>query len=128
MEAPQHPARPFILEERYDRLRREEFIGEIERTPARLREAISGLSGAQLDTRYRNWTIRQIAHHIADSHINSYVRFRLALTEDRPTIKPYEEGQWVMLEDARTGDPKPLVDAPRRPPCTLGRIAALDVR
>lgn len=84
MEAPQHPARPFILEERYDRLRREEFIGEIERTPARLREAISGLSGAQLDTRYRNWTIRQIAHHIADSHINSYVRFRLALTEAPP--------------------------------------------
>lgn len=107
MDSPQYPAGPFTLEKGYDRSRRDEFIAELERAPARLRNAISRLSEAQLETRYRNWTIRQIAHHLTDSHINSYVRVRLALTEDHPTIKPYDEGRWVMLEDARTGDLEP---------------------
>jgi hypothetical protein len=71
--------------------------------PARLREVVTGLSDDQLDTPYRpgGWTVRQLVHHLADSHINSYVRFRLALTEDEPTIKPYNEGLWAELEDAR---------------------------
>jgi uncharacterized damage-inducible protein DinB len=107
IESPQYPAGPFVPEQGYGRARREEFIKEIERAPEKLRKAILGLSDTQLDTRYRNWTIRQIAHHLVDSHINSYVRFRLALTEDRPTIKPYDEARWVMLEDARAGDLKP---------------------
>jgi len=72
--------------------------------PDRLKEAVSGLGDAQLDTPYRDggWTIRQVVHHVADSHANAYVRFRLALTEDWPTIKPYEEAAWAELADART--------------------------
>jgi hypothetical protein len=80
------------------------FIDHIAATPARMREAIAGLSDTQLDTPYRpgGWTVRQLAHHVPDSHINSYMRFRLALTEDDPVIKPYEEALWAELPDART--------------------------
>ncbi len=79
------------------------FIDQIAETPARLRGAITGLSEAQLDTPYRpgGWTVRQLAHHVPDSHINSYTRFRLALTEEEPVIKPYEEARWAELPDAR---------------------------
>ncbi len=72
--------------------------------PSALREAVAGLDDPQLDTPYREggWTVRQLVHHVADSHINAYVRMRLALTEDWPTIKPYEEAEWAKLEDART--------------------------
>jgi len=104
MEAPQHPAGAFAPEEDYGPRRRGEFIAAIEAAPAALREAVAGLSARQLDTRYRNLTVRQIVHHVADSHVNSYVRFKLALTEDRPTIKPYDEGRWAALADSRTGD------------------------
>jgi len=71
--------------------------------PVRLRAAVAGLSEPQLDTPYRDggWTVRQVVHHIADSHANSYVRFKLALTEDSPTIKPYDEGAWARLPDSR---------------------------
>ena len=62
---------------------------------------MSGLADGQLDTTYRSWTIRQIAHHLADSHLNSYVRFKLALTEERPVIKPYDESRWSTLVDAQ---------------------------
>jgi uncharacterized damage-inducible protein DinB len=84
-----------------DRVR---FINDIEQLPARLREAIAGLSPAQLDTPYREggWTARQVIHHLADSHINSFVRFKLALTENAPTIKPYNEAAWAETADART--------------------------
>jgi hypothetical protein len=80
------------------------FIDQIAATPARMREAVAGLSDTQLDTPYRpgGWTVRQLAHHVPDSHINSYMRFRLALTEDDPVIKPYEEARWAELPDART--------------------------
>jgi hypothetical protein len=80
------------------------FIDQIAETPARLRAAIAGLADAQLDTPYRpgGWTVRQVAHHVPDSHINSYTRFRLALTEDEPVIKPYEESRWAELADARS--------------------------
>lgn len=101
MEAPQNPAGPFEPEEDYALERRAAFITVLEDAPAALREAVRDLSGSRLETRYRNWTIRQIVHHLADSHVNSYVRFKLALTEDHPTIKPYDEGRWVLLEDAR---------------------------
>src|SRR6476469_7981977 len=71
--------------------------------PARLRTAVKGLNDEQLDTPYRpgGWTVRQLVHHVADSHINAYTRFRFALTEDNPTIKPYEESVWAELPDAR---------------------------
>jgi hypothetical protein len=79
------------------------YIDQIAETPARMRAAVAGLDDAKLDTPYRagGWTVRQLAHHVPDSHINSYVRFRLALTEDEPVIKPYEEARWAELADAR---------------------------
>jgi hypothetical protein len=104
MSPPQYPAGPPQPEEHYGPQRRGELIAVIEAAPAVLRRAVAGLSEGQLDTRYRNWTVRQIVHHLADSHVHSYVRFKWALTEERPTIKPYNEGHWVALEDARAGD------------------------
>jgi hypothetical protein len=104
MEAPQNPAGVFTPEEDYGPERQEEFIKVIETAPAALRDAVAGLSPSQLDTLYRNWSIRQIVHHLADSHVNSYIRFKWTLTEDSPTIKAYDEGRWSALEDARTGD------------------------
>ncbi|MBU5210730.1 YfiT family bacillithiol transferase [Heyndrickxia sp. FSL K6-6286] len=80
----------------------EQWIKEIEELPTRLTEAVEGLNDVQLDTAYRSegWTIRQVVHHIADSHLNSYTRFKLALTENNPTIKLYEEGKWAELPDS----------------------------
>lgn len=77
-------------------------IATLRQLPDRLRAAVRGLSDAQLDTPYREggWTVRQLVHHIADSHINSYVRFKLALTEDWPTVKPYDEAGWARLSDS----------------------------
>jgi hypothetical protein len=81
------------------------LIDEIAAAPAALREAVRGLTAAQLDTPYREggWTVRQVAHHVPDSHMNAYVRFKLALTEDAPVIKPYDEARWATLPDARGG-------------------------
>ena len=104
MEPPQNPAGAFVPEEGYGPQRRAEFIADLAAAPRALRQAVAGLSDEQLDTRYRNWTIRQIVHHLADSHVNSYIRFKWALTEDMPTIKAYDEGRWAALADARTGD------------------------
>jgi uncharacterized damage-inducible protein DinB len=104
MEAPQNPAGSFAPEENYGPQRRDELIEVIATTPTALRSAVAGLSEDQLDTRYRNWTIRQIVHHLADSHVHSYIRFKWALTEELPTIKAYDEGHWAALEDSRTGD------------------------
>jgi uncharacterized damage-inducible protein DinB len=83
---------------------REAFISQIAEAPARLREAVAGLAPERLETPYRpgGWTVRQVVHHVPDSHLNSYVRFRLALTEEEPVIKPYEEDRWAELDDART--------------------------
>jgi len=77
---------------------------DIEQTPARLRAAVRGLNDHQLDTPYREggWTVRQVVHHVPDSHMNSYVRFKLALTEDEPTICPYMENLWAELPEARS--------------------------
>ena len=84
--------------------RRREMIAQIEETPARLREAVKGLSPEQIETPYREggWTVRQLVHHVADSHLNAYVRFKLAFTEDQPTIKPYEQDRWAETVDGRT--------------------------
>lgn len=83
------------------------WMNEIAALPKRLGEALAGLTASELDSPYRpeGWTIRQVVHHIADSHMNAFIRFRLALTEDNPTIKPYAEAAWSELPDARTGDP-----------------------
>jgi uncharacterized damage-inducible protein DinB len=77
-------------------------IAEIAAAPAELRAAVNGLSDEQLETPYRpgGWTVRQVIHHVADSHMNSYMRFRFALTEPEPTIKAYDENVWAQLPDA----------------------------
>ena len=77
-------------------------VETIAATPAALRAALQGLNESQLDTPYRpgGWTVRQLAHHVPDSHINAYVRFKLALTEDAPLVKPYDEAAWARLEDS----------------------------
>lgn len=82
---------------------RAEQLATLRELPGKLREAVAGLSEAQLDTPYREggWTVRQVVHHIADSHANSYIRVKLALTEDDPTIKAYDEGAWAKLPDSR---------------------------
>ena len=96
------------------------YINEIERLPYDLRESVSGLTDAQLDTPYREdgWTIRQVVHHLFDSHVNSYTRLKFALTEDHPTIKPYDEAIWAELPDAKH-DPVDL---------SLGLLEALHLK
>ena len=78
-------------------------IDEIAAAPGRMRKAIEGLNAEQFETPYRDggWTVRQVVHHVPDSHLNSYIRFKLALTENEPTIKPYDEAKWAELIDAR---------------------------
>jgi uncharacterized damage-inducible protein DinB len=91
------PAGPHTRDER------RVLIEQIAATPARMREAVAGLSDAQLDTPYRDggWTVRQVVHHVPDSHMNAYTREKLALTEDEPTIKPYDEAAWAKMSDVR---------------------------
>src|ERR1700726_2229522 len=86
-----------------DPSKRAEWIRVIAMTPRNVRNAVAGLNASQLDTRYRDgrWTVRQVVHHFADDHLNSYVRFKLALTEDGPRIKGYSEALWAELPDAR---------------------------
>jgi DinB superfamily len=82
---------------------KQKHLADIEQTPANLRKAVQGLSAQQLDTPYRpeGWTVRQLVHHVPDSHLNAYIRFKLALTEDEPTIKPYAEDRWAQLADTQ---------------------------
>jgi uncharacterized damage-inducible protein DinB len=84
---------------------RKRMIAVIAETPAKMRAAVAGLDEKQLDTPYRHggWTVRQVVHHVADSHMNAYIRFRFGLTEPDPAIKPYDEARWATLFDARTG-------------------------
>ena len=81
-------------------------IREITEAPAALRAAIAGLSEDQLNTPYRpeGWTVRQVVHHLPDSHLNAYIRFKLTVTETEPTVKPYAEALWAELIDGRTAD------------------------
>lgn len=101
---PRYPLGPFTFEGTATPADRRERIARIEAAPARLRAAVAGLGDEQLATPYREggWTVRQVVHHVPDSHLNAVARFRLALTEDRPTIKPYDESAWAELPDARS--------------------------
>lgn len=83
---------------------RRSAIDSIANTPATFRRAVRGLDAQQLDTPYRpdGWTVRQVVHHLPDSHMNALIRFKLALTEDTPTVKPYNEAEWARLEDVRS--------------------------
>jgi len=97
---------PIGKPERQDKLteaQRSEFIQAIAEAPARLRAAVAGLNQQQLDTPYRpgGWTVRQVVHHLPDSHMNAFTRFKLALTENHPTIKTYEESEFAKLADAK---------------------------
>jgi uncharacterized damage-inducible protein DinB len=84
-------------------VQRRAFITAIAEAPSKLKSAVSPLNEGQLDTPYRpgGWTVRQVVHHLPDSHMNSFIRFKLALTEDEPTIKPYNEARWAELADAK---------------------------
>jgi DinB family protein len=98
-----YPAGKFSLDPAPDAGKRRTWIRAIADVPASLRSAVDGLSEAQLDTPYRpgGWTVRQLVHHVPDSHLNAYIRLKLALTEDSPTIRPYDEAAWATLADSR---------------------------
>jgi len=100
---PRYPIGRFRYERPLTAAERKQAIASMEQMPAKLRAALKGLRPKQLDTPYREggWTVRQVAHHIADSHLNGYTRLKLALTEDEPTIKPYDENEWAKLADTR---------------------------
>ncbi|MBO0912501.1 MAG: bacillithiol transferase BstA [Acidobacteria bacterium] len=104
MSDPRFPIGKFHYAGAPEEQERAKFITEIEETAAAMRAAVDGLSSPQLDTPYRDggWTIRQVVHHVPDSHMNAYVRFKLALTEDEPTIKPYAEDRWARLRDSES--------------------------
>jgi hypothetical protein len=82
---------------------RRALIGIIAEAPQHMRDAVSGLNDHQLDTPYRDggWTVRQVVHHVPDSHMNAFIRLKFALTENEPTIKPYDEAEWAKLADVR---------------------------
>jgi len=100
---PRYPIGPFTMPQEVTPARRRQAIDEIASTPTKLRAAVKGLNDAQLDTPYREggWTVRQVVHHVPDSHMNAYIRLRLALTEEKPTIRPYEEARWAELADSK---------------------------
>ena len=104
-----YPVGKFHRPETLSAEERRASIDTIADAPARLRAAIAGLDAAQLDTPYRpgGWTVRQVVHHVPDSHMNAYVRFKLAATEDEPTIKTYEEARWAELADAKSAPIEP---------------------
>ena len=112
MQDPRFPIGPFEAPRDITPETRDGWIEAIACLPEELTGAVAGLSDAQLDTRYRDggWTVRQVVHHLADSHINSHARFRFALTEERPTIKPYPEDQWAELADAKGAPVEPSLE------------------
>jgi hypothetical protein len=99
---PRYPVGRFAWPETISRAELDAAVAEIAALPERLRAAVKGLSAEQLDTPYREggWTVRQVVHHVPDSHLNSYFRFKLALTESEPIIKPYDEAAWAQLADS----------------------------
>lgn len=101
---PRYPIGKFHFDEPQNEEQKSKLIAEIAQAPANLRAAVKDLSPAQLDTPYRDggWTVRQVVHHVPDSHLNAYSRFKLALTEQEPTIKPYAEDRWAQLADTKS--------------------------
>ena len=100
-----YPIGKFSFEGTLTEAQKATFLDDIEETPARVRAAVAGLTDEQLDTPYREggWTARQVVHHVPDSHMNSYIRFKLAMTETEPTIRPYMENLWAELPEAKSG-------------------------
>lgn len=99
---PRYPVGRYQRRDELTAAERAQCLDEIAAVPRQMREAVQGLTAAQLETPYRQggWTLRQVVHHVPDSHLNSYVRFKLALTEDAPTIRPYDEALWAALPDS----------------------------
>jgi len=120
MTDPRYPVGKFDSKAPLTAASRAAAIADIAALPGTLRAAVAGLDDAQLDTPYRpdGWTVRQVVHHMADSHLNAFTRVKLALTEDNPTIKPYDEKAWAELVDART---MPVA-------CSLGIIEGMHQR
>lgn len=108
MTDPRYPIGPYAPPAELDADFVERSIAALESLPGELRAAAAGLRAEQLDTPYREggWTVRQVVHHVPDSHLNAYVRHKLAVTEEQPTIKPYDEKLWAEQPEARTGDPE----------------------
>ena len=104
MSDPRYPIGPFQRRDELSAGERSAKIEVIAACPARMREAVAGLDDVQLDTPYRDggWTVRQVVHHVPDSHLNAYVRLKLALTEETPTIRPYDESEWAKLADVQS--------------------------
>lgn len=100
----QYPIGQFVQPVSYTDTDLHKWVNEIKIIPGKFRQAVISLTETQLDTPYRNggWTLRQVVHHVADSHMNCLMRIKLALTEENPTIKPYEEAYWALLADYRT--------------------------
>ncbi len=114
-----YPIGPFERPAQVTDRNREDWIAEVAAAPSYLRKSVEGLSTEQLDTAYRpgGWTLRQVVHHVPDSHMNAYVRFKLALTEESPVIKGYDEALWAKLPDSR-----------ETPEISLALLEALHVR
>ena len=100
---PRYPIGKFEMPKEVTQARRQQAIEAIAAAPAQMRAAVKGLNDKQLDTPYREggWTVRQVVHHVPDSHMNALIRLKLALTEDNPTVKPYNETAWAELADAK---------------------------
>jgi uncharacterized damage-inducible protein DinB len=101
-----YPVGKFQPEPELNDVSRQNLMRQIAEAPAKLREATKGLTEEQLDTPYRpgGWTVRQVVHHIPDSHMNAYIRFKLAVTEDEPLIRTYEEQLWAELPEAKSAE------------------------
>jgi hypothetical protein len=101
MNDPRYPIGKFSFTGSTDATQRKQLIDDIEQAPAALRAAVRGLNPQQIETPYRDggWTVRQVVHHVPESHMNAYIRFKLALTEDEPTVKPYMEDRWATTAD-----------------------------
>ncbi len=104
MSDPRYPIGKFHFDGPPDPEQRTKLIDDIAQTPAALRAAVNGFTPQQIETPYRDggWTVRQVVHHVPESHMNAYIRFKLALTEDVPTIKPYMEDRWAKLPDVQS--------------------------
>ena len=110
MTPPINPAGEYVPEPNPDAAKRAQFIEELSALPMRLSAVVTDLSEQQLELKYNKWTIRQIVHHLADSHVNAFVRQRLTLTEENPTIKPYDESKWSVLPDNLTMEIAPSLE------------------
>ena len=112
MTDPRYPVGPFTPPSEFTPALRREYIEQIATLPARLRAAVEGLSEPYLNHPYREegWTVAQVVHHMADSHVNAYVRFKLAATEENPPVKAYNEALWADLADSKGSDVRPSLD------------------